>query len=107
VAAQVVAANVDVAFLVTAPTGDLNPRRLEGYLTLAWEGSIEPVVVLNKADVCPDPWAAVARASAAAPGVPVLVVSAVTGLGLDGKGLRTVSCAQPTRSSLEPRSQSV
>jgi ribosome biogenesis GTPase len=83
VAAQVVAANVDVAFLVTALTGDLNPRRLERYLTLAWEGSIEPVVVLNKADVCPDLRAAVARASAAAPGVPVLVVSAVTGLGLD------------------------
>ena len=96
VAAQVVAANVDVAFLVTAPTGDLNPRRLERYLTLAREGSIEPVVVLNKADVCPDPRAAVARASAAAPGVPVLVVSAVTGLGLDDlegyfRGHRTVA----------------
>ena len=96
VAAQVVAANVDVAFLVTALTGDLNPRRLERYLTLAREGSIEPVVVLNKADVCPDLRAAVARASAAAPGVPVLVVSAVTGLGLDDlegcfRGHRTVA----------------
>ena len=54
------------------------------------------MVVLNKADVCTDLRAAVARASAAAPGVPVLVVSAVTGLGLDDlegyfRGHRTVA----------------
>lgn len=96
VAAQVVAANVHVAFLVTALTGDLNPRRLERYLTLAWEGSIQPVVVLTKADICPDIRSAVQRASAAAPGAPVHVVSAMNGLGLEEleayfRGHRTVA----------------
>src|SRR5204863_2687310 len=52
---QVLAANVDVAFLVTTLTDELSTRRLERYLTMAWESGAEPVIVLNKADLCPDP----------------------------------------------------
>ena len=85
-AAQVVAANVDVAFLVTSLNADLNPRRLERYLATAWDSGASPIVVLTKADLCPDRErdGLKARIEAVATGVPVLVVSAVTGEGLDG-----------------------
>jgi ribosome biogenesis GTPase len=82
-AAQVVAANVDVALVVAAVT-DLNARRLERYVTAAWDSGATPVVVLTKADLADDLDAAVAEAQAAAPGVRVLVTSAVAGEGLDG-----------------------
>ena len=80
--AQVVAANVDVAFLVASLNADLNPRRIERYLATAWESGASPVVVLTKADLCDDPEAHKASVEAVALGVPVHVVSAVTGQGL-------------------------
>ena len=51
-ATQVLAANVDVAFIVTGLDGDFSARRIERYLTLARAGGVRPVVVLNKVDVC-------------------------------------------------------
>ena len=51
---QVIAANVDVAFLVAGLDGDFNLRRLERYLAVAWSSGVRPVVVLNKADVAVD-----------------------------------------------------
>lgn len=81
--AQVVAANVDVAFLVTSLNADLNLRRLERYLATAHESGAQPVIVLTKADLAKDPEAALADVEAIARGVPVLVVSARTGEGMD------------------------
>src|SRR5262249_56113910 len=43
---QVLVANVDVVFVVTSLNEDLNPRRLERYLILAWESGATPVIVL-------------------------------------------------------------
>jgi ribosome biogenesis GTPase / thiamine phosphate phosphatase len=80
---QVVAANVDTVFLVTAFGGDLNPRRLERYLTAAWDSGSSPVVVANKADLAEDRLLELAEVEAVALGLPVLVVSAETGEGLD------------------------
>jgi ribosome biogenesis GTPase / thiamine phosphate phosphatase len=80
---QVVAANVDVVFCVTSLVDDLNPRRIERYLTLAWESGAEPVVVLTKADVCPNVDVAIADLSGVTFGVPTHAVSAVTGEGID------------------------
>jgi ribosome biogenesis GTPase len=80
---QVVAANIDVAFLVASMNADFNPRRLERYLAVAYESGAEPVIVLTKADVADDPAAFVAEAQAIAFGVPVLAVSAVTGDGME------------------------
>lgn len=82
-AEQVLAANVDVAFLVSALGRDLNPRRLERYLALILEGGAEPVVLLTKSDTCADPAPAVEAIHAVAPAVPVHVLSSVTGQGLD------------------------
>ena len=58
---QVLAANVDVAFLVAGLDHDFNLRRLERYLAVAWSSGVRPVVVLNKADVALDLDAAAAR----------------------------------------------
>jgi ribosome biogenesis GTPase / thiamine phosphate phosphatase len=81
---QVLAANVDVAFLVMALTErDFSPRRLERYLVTAWESGAEPVVVRSKSDLCDDVPASLAEAEGVAFGVPVHVTSAVTGGGLD------------------------
>jgi ribosome biogenesis GTPase len=57
---QIIAANVDTLFLVTAFAGDLNPRRLERYLISVWDAGASPVVVVNKSDLAADA-AAVAR----------------------------------------------
>jgi ribosome biogenesis GTPase len=85
---QVVAANVDMAFLVAAMNADLNARRLERYLAAAWQSGADPVVVLTKADLATDPDAEIAEAEAVASGAPVLAVSAVTGEGLDALAAR-------------------
>ena len=80
---QVVAANLDLALIVCALDRDYNPRRLERYLTLAWGSGIQPMVVLNKADLCPERDTLVAETEAVAAGAAVLAVSAETGLGVD------------------------
>ncbi len=80
---QLLAANVDTAFIVTALDEDFSPRRIERYLALVWEGGATPVVLLNKADLCPDLASAVAEAEGAAPGAEVVALSALTGEGVD------------------------
>jgi ribosome biogenesis GTPase / thiamine phosphate phosphatase len=80
--AQVVAANVDTVFLVTAFGQDLNPRRLERYLTATWDSGANPVIVVNKSDTATDAEDALADVEAIAFGVPVHAVSAATGEGL-------------------------
>lgn len=81
---QVVAANVDVVWIVAALGRELNVRRIERYLTLAWESGARPVVVLNKRDrVARDEVAAaLQRVAEASTGVDVHAVSAATGEGL-------------------------
>ena len=76
---QVVAANVDTIFLVSGLDGDFNPRRIERYLTAAWDSGAQPVVVLNKLDCCKDPEACLLETEAVALGVAVHRVSALTG----------------------------
>ncbi|MCC5473680.1 ribosome small subunit-dependent GTPase A [Streptomyces sp. NPDC059680] len=83
---QILAANVDHAVVAVSLAVDLDLGRIERFLALAWESGAQPVVVLTKADLVPDP---VTRAhlvqdvETSAPGVPVLTVSALHGDGLD------------------------
>jgi ribosome biogenesis GTPase len=81
--AQIVAANVDVAFIVAAMPGDVNLRRIERYLALAWESGAMPIVVLTKADLVADPDPFATQVRSVALGVDVLVVSTLSGAGLD------------------------
>jgi ribosome biogenesis GTPase len=82
-AAQVLAANVDIALLVASLNADLSSRRIERYLATAWESGATPVVVLTKADLCDECDAHKAQIEAIALNVPVHVVSAITGEGLE------------------------
>ena len=80
---QVVAANIDTAFIVGGLDGDFNPNRIERYVTAVWESGANPVIVLNKADLCADIVARVAAVEAIAFAVPVLPVSATRNQGMD------------------------
>lgn len=81
IAEQVIAANVDIALLVSALDGDFNPRRVERYLTQSWESGARPVIVLNKSDVSGSAQEKIGEMEKVAMGVPVCAVSAKTGLG--------------------------
>jgi ribosome biogenesis GTPase len=81
--AQVLAANLDVVFLVSGLDADYNPRRIERAVTLAWESGARPVVVLNKADLCVDVEARLAEVAGLAPGVPVHATRGLEGGGLE------------------------
>ena len=80
---QVVAANVDVVFIVASLAETLDLRVLERYLTLAWESGARPVLLLTKADLERDPEAVAAEVTGVGGEVPVHAVSARSGLGLD------------------------
>jgi ribosome biogenesis GTPase len=79
VEAQVAAANADVVFVVAALDTEPNLRRIERYLTVAYESGAEPVVLLSKADLCPDVPTALAVVSGTAPGTAVHAISARDG----------------------------
>ena len=79
---HILVANVDTVVLVTGLDADFNARRLERYLTAAWDSGADPLIVLTKLDVLDDPGKLV-EAEAVAVGVPVHAVSNVTGEGLD------------------------
>ncbi len=79
---QVMVANVDRVCIVSAVVDDFNPRRLERYLAIVWDGGASPVIVLTKADLAPSIDALIDQVSGLAPGVPVLACSAVTGQGI-------------------------
>jgi ribosome biogenesis GTPase len=84
VSEQVLVANVDVAFLVMGlDERDFKVRRLERYLTTAWEGGATPVIVLNKVDLASDLEAQIAETETVAFGVPIHAVSAQTGEGVE------------------------
>jgi ribosome biogenesis GTPase len=80
--AQILAANIDIAFLVSGLDGELNPRRIERALVLAHESGARPVVVLNKADLLPPDDELMADLRSVAGGVPLLPVSARDGTGI-------------------------
>ncbi|MBE9034532.1 ribosome small subunit-dependent GTPase A [aff. Roholtiella sp. LEGE 12411] len=80
---QIVATNIDTVFLVSGLDGDFNPRRIERYLILAWESGANPVIVLNKADLCNSLEECLAEVEAVALGVPIVFLSATNYQGLD------------------------
>ncbi len=75
---QVLAANIDAVFLVMSLNEDYNLRRLERYVTMAWESGAQPVIVLTKTDLCPDWELRVLEVEAIALGVPVHAISNVS-----------------------------
>ena len=80
---QVLGANVDVLFLVTGLDRDFNIRRVERYLAIARESGARPVIVLNKADICPELDQRMAEIEEIAGEALILPLSAKTGAGVE------------------------
>ncbi len=80
---QVVAANVDLVFVVTALNREFSPRRLERYLMTVRGGGAEPIVVLNKSDLAEDPETFRARTAEVSSGSSVHICSATEGSGIE------------------------
>lgn len=76
---QILAANVDIAFLVAGLDRDFSLRRMERYLAVSWSSGVTPVIVLNKLDIADDLEGRLAAVQAIAPGVPIVILSALTG----------------------------
>ncbi len=80
---QVLAANIDYTFLVSGLDHDFNLRRIERYVSIAWESGATPVIILNKADLCPDVAACIEQTRSVAQGVDIHAVSAILGEGVE------------------------
>lgn len=80
---QLLAANIDHVLVCHGLSQAPRLNRIERYLALAWESGAQPVIVLTKADLAPDAEVLRDEAVTAAPGVPVHLVSAVSGDGLE------------------------
>ncbi|MDR3495682.1 MAG: ribosome small subunit-dependent GTPase A [Ancalomicrobiaceae bacterium] len=76
---QLIAANVDTAFIVSSCNQDFNVARLERYVAAAFEAGAEPVIVLTKLDLCPDPERYASGAGAISGQVPVVLLNALSG----------------------------
>ncbi|MFC0522843.1 ribosome small subunit-dependent GTPase A [Pontibacillus salicampi] len=80
---QIIAANVDVVFIVTALTNEFNSRRLERYVYQVYESGARPVIVCTKRDLCDALTDKILEASSVAPGVPVYDIDGLTGEGIE------------------------
>ena len=80
---QAVAANFDYVFIIQSLNHDFNAKRLERYMTLAWQSGANPVIVLTKADLVETYEDFVASTEMVAPGVDVHPVSSKTGYGME------------------------
>lgn len=76
---QVVAANIDTVLICMSLNQNFNVRRVERYLSVAYESGAEPVVVLTKADLCPDVDGRISEVRSVAPGVDILAISSLSG----------------------------
>lgn len=79
---QIVAANVDKVLLISGLDNDYNLRRIERYLAIAWESGAQPLVVLNKTDLCAEFATRVIEVERIALGAPVYAISSLHGEGL-------------------------
>ncbi|WP_416674474.1 ribosome small subunit-dependent GTPase A [Egbenema bharatensis] len=82
-APQPIAANIDTVFLISALDHDFSVRRIERYLLLAWESGVNPVILLNKADLCKNLERSIAAVESIAPGIPIIPLSATQQTGLE------------------------
>ncbi len=81
---QVIAANIDTLFICMSLNKDYNLRRIERYLTIAWDSMATPVIVLTKSDLCPDLASRLLDIQAVALGVDVVVTSGISQDGYSG-----------------------
>lgn len=75
---QLIAANIDTIFICMSLNNDFNLRRLERYLAIAWDSMAIPVIVLTKADLCPNLSDKLSEVYSTAPGVDILITSSMS-----------------------------
>ncbi|MBP2664559.1 MAG: ribosome small subunit-dependent GTPase [Firmicutes bacterium] len=75
---QLIAANIDTIFICMSLNNDFNLRRLERYLAIAWDSMAIPVIILTKADLCPNLSEKLSELRPTAPGVDILVTSSLS-----------------------------
>lgn len=80
---QVIAANIDTVFIITGLDLNYNLRRIERFLSIAWESKVLPVILLNKADLCPEAELRKIEVESIAIGVDVYTLSATQNVGID------------------------
>lgn len=80
---QAVAANFDYVFIMQSLNFDFNLKRMERYITLAWQSGAMPVIILTKADLVDDFAGQIQAVEKIASGIPIYAISAVSGAGLD------------------------
>ena len=80
---QVVAANIDTVFLCMSLNNDFNLRRLERYISIAWNSGAAPVIILTKSDLCGETDHKLFEVSSVAAGVDVLVTNTVDQTGYE------------------------
>ncbi len=78
---QIVATNIDIVFICMSLNNDFNLRRLERYLSIAWDSGATPVIVLTKADLCQEIEQKLSEIYAIAIGVDVLVTTSMSDTG--------------------------
>lgn len=83
-AGQLIAANIDTIFICMSLNADFNVRRIERYLTIAWDSMANPVIVLTKSDLCGDLPRKLGEIAAVSMGAEVITCSSENGDGLDG-----------------------
>jgi ribosome biogenesis GTPase / thiamine phosphate phosphatase len=79
---QIVAANVDLVFVVCGLDEDFNLHRMERYLARIWASGASPALILNKADICEDVGSRLRETESRCAGVPVHTTSALCSEGL-------------------------
>ncbi len=80
---QVVAANFDYVFIMQSLNHDFNEKRLERYITLAWQSEATPVILLTKADLAKDVQSYMDKAKNITQGIDIYAISSVSGYGMD------------------------
>jgi ribosome biogenesis GTPase len=81
---QVIAANIDTVFICMSLNNDYNLRRIERYLSIAWDSKATPVIVLTKSDLCKDITVKLLELETVALGVDVVVTSSMNSEGYTG-----------------------
>lgn len=80
---QVIAANIDVLFIMSSLNMELKTARIERYLTLAYENNVKPVILLSKSDLCENIQSLLNSVKQVSGKVPVYVISSIKHTGID------------------------
>jgi ribosome biogenesis GTPase len=79
---QIVAANIDTVFLVSGLDSNYNAKRIQRFFVAARDSGAQPVIILNKSDLCDDPDIVRKEIELLVPGIPVVITSTFTRKGL-------------------------